>query len=334
MSSNTPQSHVSNQKTWKHNKIFSWFRKFYYRQHLDFVLQMLLFLGLFIGLPSYLVSELQDLELNKSVDREFLLDFASTMFVGGGLFFTAKSLHSQYHYQKETKASEYVSLWYGEELAEPLETIKKIKDEEFDSNPLVQNSPSIICNCPFWLEQNYNLAPSDVCNCLVLDLKQQGIIGINQTLSKIQSKILARLLANSQEAKYVDRIFNFFEQIGEDIRLNVADRHYLKDFFYMVIINYYELFRKYIEYKQRKVGNKFTLCNFVYLAHHWEKQLIPPEIPEICQREWWLTKDEYTAISQDFPNASNSNKQDFSPVTVSQTIIYSSQVSLGESKIT
>ena len=164
-----------------------------------------------------------------------------------------------------------------------------IKAEEFDLHPSIKKNYAALITSKEGLVDNRYFP--------ILRLKDEGIKGKNQLLSTIQSNVLKRLLVKHKESKHVDRIFSLFEQIGEDIRLNVADGNYLKDFFYRVIITYYEIFRKYIEYKQRKLGNKLFFCNFVYLAHSWEQQLIPPELPRICDRKWFLSKEEYEEIN-------------------------------------
>jgi hypothetical protein len=111
-------------------------------------------------------------------------------------------------------------------------------------------------------------------------------------LSTLQSRILKDLHEpkNKEIKRAIKEILNFFEAMGQDVKLAVVDSDYLKEYFYSAVMNNYQLARKYIEHTQYKHGSRATWCNVVYLAQTWEKENIPPVVPRVCIRPLVLTE--------------------------------------------
>lgn len=206
--------------------------------------------------------------------KEELLDLWAFTATTMGLIFTAKNIHDQQHLTKLVRASEYIEEWYSKDFFEIVKNVRKIKQEEFD----------ILDRIDTFEDSQEDEEPK------LLVLKK--IVGGLPALADMQTKVLKRLLENRKENDEVDRILCFFEQMGEDIKLGAADEEYLKDFFYIIVINYYEIFRKYIEFYQYKGRTKTIYCNFVYLAQTWEKDGCSPELPLICERRWIITPED------------------------------------------
>lgn len=208
-------------------------------------------------------------------DKRYLLDIWGFTATTMGLIFTAKSIHDQHHLTKLVRSSEYIEKWYSKDFFEIVKNVRKIiKREAFD----------ILDKIDTFEDYQEDEQPKP----LVL----KKIVGGLPILAEVQTKLLKRLLENREENDQVDRILCFFEQMGQDIKLHAADEEYLKDFFYGIVINYYEFFRKYIEFYQYKEQSKGTYCNFVYLAQTWEKDGSSPELPLICVRRWIITPED------------------------------------------
>lgn len=207
-------------------------------------------------------------------DKKYLLDVWGFTATTMGLIFTAKNLHDQHHLTKLLRASEYIEKWYSKDFFEIVKNSRKIRQEEFE----------VLDQIDTFEDHQEDEEPK------LLVLKK--IVGGLPVLADMQTKVLKRLLKNSKENNEVDRILCFFEQMGQDIKLGTADEEYLKDFFYGIVINYYEIFRKYIEFYQYKGQAKTIYCNFVYLAQTWEKDKSLPELPLICERRWIITPED------------------------------------------
>ncbi|MGG6241575.1 DUF4760 domain-containing protein [Nodosilinea sp. AN01ver1] len=215
--------------------------------------------------------------------RDNLISTAATIAAAGALLWTANGIHGQYHERLLAKASGYAEAWYGNDLVDSIKEIRKLVREEFE----------IICDDALDNEKEFACQPINK----VLELKHGDLASLNK-LSKAQSRIVARILEDKHAEFVVNKIMGFFEQMGQDIRFKVADEHYLKDLFYRIVIQYYELLRKYIEYRQRCTGSPFVFCNFVYMAQTWEKEEYPPRIPSICIRDSILDDEEYKVLAE------------------------------------
>jgi len=207
---------------------------------------------------------------------------AAIIGAAGALLWTANGIHSQYHERLLAKASGYAEAWYGSDLSDSIQSIRKLVREEFEMifDDECDNGKEFVC-------QPINK---------VLELKYGDLQSLNK-LSKAQSRIAVRILEDKHAEFVVSKLMGFFEQMGQDIRFKVADGDYLKDLFYRIVIQYYELLRKYIEYRQRCTGSPFIFCNFVYMAQTWEKEEYPPRIPAICIRDSILDDDEYKMLA-------------------------------------
>jgi hypothetical protein len=76
-------------------------------------------------------------------------------------------------------------------------------------------------------------------------------------LSALQSRILKDLHEpkNKEIKRAFDEVLNFFEAMGQDVKLAAVDSDYLKEYFYSAVMNNYQLARKYIEYTEYRLGS-------------------------------------------------------------------------------
>ena len=110
----------------------------------------------------------------------------------------------------------------------------------------------------------------------------------HQVLKKVQKIVDERLNKNSQdsieERRKIKKILDLFEHMGQDVRLKVADEIFLKDMFFNVVINYYEILALYIASIQIKYNNDNIYCNFIHLAQIWKEWRLPPKLPSLCPK--------------------------------------------------
>ena len=262
----------------KKSIIFVWddlclrFRNYYRRFHLDINIPRSILFFLLVGSLYMILTDTNCTDNKNCRDNyEKAKDTGTILGAGIGILFAMTTLHNQYHYNKLSRSSKYVEKWYGEEFSKVLEKIRPLVTEEFYSQ-----SP-----------QTFNSKLFNTCYSSILELKKST--DGRQTLQVFQTNILKRLLNNHDEIKIAHQLFDFFEHMGQDVKLHVADSEYLKDFFYEIVITYYELFRKYIEYCQVRDCNRSIHCNFAYIAQTWEKEGHPPELPSICKRPLIIT---------------------------------------------
>lgn len=271
------------QNTHKPKPLTSKIRRFISKLNKEIHLDMSVGLGLILIVIALLTGyAASGLDFQEDENRRELMGVGASIGTVVGLLFAAKSLHNQYHYNLLEKASQYVRLWYDDKLSDSSGIARQIRKEEFNSVLKERFADRF---------QDKSLEEIDDNGfCPVLELKETSKTSCNfqeiSALNEIQTKVLIRLLNHPNEQKAIHRLFSFFENMGQDVKLKVVDEDYLKDFFYMIVINYYEIFRKYIEYRQYKACNRGIWCNFVYLAQTWEKQFSPPEFPKICRRPW------------------------------------------------
>lgn len=219
---------------------------------------------------------------NKKSDYELVKDLGALTGVGWGILFAMSSLHGQYHYNKRGKASEYIEEWRSDKMV----TLRRITKEIF-KEAFFEEYPT-----PF----NPNLF--NKCHSILTELKKtpDGI----EILEEAQSKILERLekTGNEEEKHKVQSLLSFFEHMGQDVKSDVADSDYLKDYFYAIVISHYEFFRKYVEYEQYDTSCRLKYCNFVYMAQTWEKEGFLPELPKICNRPLVITSRDIKKIKK------------------------------------
>jgi hypothetical protein len=72
-----------------------------------------------------------------------------------------------------------------------------------------------------------------------------------------------------QKPKEAISKYAFGQKLVQDVKFGIVDSEYLKDFFYLIVIRYYESCRVYIESLQDRYSY-FVYCNFVYLAQRWD----------------------------------------------------------------
>jgi len=208
------------------------------------------------------------------------------------ILFAMTNMHREYHYKKREKASTYVSAWHSQDYFTIRQVVDKLKSEVlWDIYPT-----------------RFNINVFDKCHSVVAGYKQNAD-GI-EILQKVQSSILARLYTNHttdntddktkqdhrNEKDSVDCFLSFLEHMGQDVKEHVADSDYLKDYFYSIVVDNYELFRKYIEHKQIDRSNRMIYCNIIFLAQTWEKEGNLPELPRICLRPPIVTTEDLTNV--------------------------------------
>lgn len=193
------------------------------------------------------------------------------------VLFAMTNMHREYHYKKREKASQYISDWRSLDNSSIRRTVNTLKSELFwDKHPT-----------------RFDLGIFDRCHSAVAEYKRNAD-GI-EMLQKVQSDILERLCGekkNKDEIHSVDSLLSFFEHMGLDVKNHVADSDYLKDYFFSIVIDTYELFRKYIEHMQIDRSSRITYCNIVFLAQIWEKEGTLPELPRVCLRPPVITTED------------------------------------------
>jgi hypothetical protein len=270
-------THLSQMRIYSNNSPVIWMENFLIKLkktfrdlHFDVNIARLLFTVL-LSLCIPLILTDPDPEKTWNQKRVEVVTFLSA---GVGVLFAMTNLHNQYHYRKLEAASKYIEQWNSEDFHQSRLKLRDVTNEEFyRKHPIAFN------------EENFN-----TCHSELIELKgsPDGI----ETLKLVQSNILYRLLSKKEEAQNVEKILSFFEHMGQDVKCNVADSEYLKDYFYLVVINYYEFLRKYIEYHQFRRCHRLIFSNFVYLAQTWEKAGTPLSLPKICRRPLVLTSSD------------------------------------------
>lgn len=182
--------------------------------------------------------------------------------------------HSDRHYRKVVRASDYVKAWTSEPLATFRHNLGDYKEPIIDE----------------FVHNLYNPKDFDRLRNSLADLKSTP--ARISVLSALQSRILKDLLEpkNKEIKRALNEVLNFFEAMGQDVKLAVVDSDYLKEYFYSAVMNNYQLARKYIEHTEYRLGSRATWCNLVYLAQTWEKENVPPVIPRVCIRPLVLTE--------------------------------------------
>jgi len=182
--------------------------------------------------------------------------------------------HSDRHYRKVARASDYVKTW----SSEPLSTFRhQLGDYK---EPIIDE----------FVHNFYNPKDFDKLRNSLADLKSTP--ARISVLSTLQTRVLKDLHEpkNKDLKRALNEILNFFEAMGQDVKLAVVDSDYLKEYFYSAVMNNYQLARKYIEHTQYTLGSRAIWCNIVYLAQTWEKENVPPVIPSVCIRPLVLTE--------------------------------------------
>ena len=87
---------------------------------------------------------------------------------------------------------------------------------------------------------------------------------------------------NKKVREALNEILNFIEGLSQDVKLNVADPDYLKDYFYYIVLDNYQFLRKYIESEQFTDGS-------------------PPILPAICKRPLILTPTDLEKLKEISP---------------------------------
>lgn len=209
-----------------------------------------------------------DFDFSNKQNQSNLVNVALLLGTATGLVYTANNIHQQYHQNLLLKASNYVEKWYSPELKESVQTVKDLTHKYIKS----------------WgdnyIEDKENLPPEYFANSIILSRKYGSLDSLKE-LSEAQIKVAEEILDNRSDIYgKVKNILALFEHMGQDVIFGTVDTHYLKDFFYLIVIHYYELFRVYIESLQEKYG-QFVYCNFVSMAQTWERECLPPKIPKV-----------------------------------------------------
>jgi hypothetical protein len=191
------------------------------------------------------------------------------------------SSHKSRHDRQLDKASDYVKRW-NVNLAGQRSVANEYKKPILDP----------------YRYQNFNPDQFNLLRNSLADFKSSP--NRIHALAQLQTQVLQDLSSPKRESirKDFNDILNFFESMGQDIKLGVADSDYLKEYFYSIVIDTYQLARKYIEYNQYKRGSRGVWCNLTFLAHTWEKENVPPEIPAICIRPLVITKEDVEAAEK------------------------------------
>ena len=271
-------------------------RRFFRNQHLDLYIPVgvLLISSISAGLLMHNASKNQ-LSLNNSnpsnghgskVERlkdtgyDFVRDLGVLVAATITIWFTMANMHREFHYKKREKASEFIKFWNSPEFAQTLSTVGKLKKELFWSKHPTKFNPEL-----------FNISHSTVAEF------KRNADGV-ETLQHVQTEILKKIheAPNSAVEDSVLYLLDYFEHMGLDVKNRVADSDYLKDFFFGIVIDSYELFRKYIEEAQISKSARSHYCNFVYLAQTWQKEGGEPGLPRVCIRLPIVTADDMQIV--------------------------------------
>lgn len=220
---------------------------------------------------------------NKDLNLEKKLGISSS--IAALWIATCSSIHGSHrsrHYQAQVKSSEYVKTWTTDPMVQYVHTFRKYSEpllQKYRDNNMNSNSFNELRNSL----ADYKSAPNKIFN-----------------LAQLQTDVLLDLSRdeNTDLRNSVVEVLNFVEAMGQDVRLGVADADYLKDYFYEIVINNYQIVRKFIERRQVKNWSRATWCNLVYLAHTWEKEKVPPRIPLICIRPLVITEKDLSMVDE------------------------------------
>jgi hypothetical protein len=195
--------------------------------------------------------------------------------------------HRDRHYRTLEQSSDYIKSWQSHEMKGYRDVVKLFRDQ-------LQNKYGV---------KSFDARQFNEAKNTLADFKSTP--GKLAMLATMQSECMECLYRedhkNVREA--LNEILNFVEGLGQDVKLNVADPDYLKDYFYYIVLDNYQFFRKYIESTQFTNGSRVTWCNLVYLAHTWEKEKVPPVLPAICQRPLVLTQTDLEKLKNISPES-------------------------------
>ena len=237
-----------------------------------------------------------DLCLPVCVSYDLIKDVGTLFGAMITILFVMKNMHREYHYKSRAKSSEYMSAWHSTEFSKLLVIVNQLKKDLFWDKHATGFDPVLF----------------NKCHSVVADYKKNAD-GI-EILQRVQSDILKRLASRKYtdaqvniprgaldeqqaiEKHAVSSLLNFFEHMGLDVKNKVADSDYLKDIFYDVLVDTYELFRKYIEYVQIVRSSRMVYCNLIFLAQTWEKEGDLPALPRICERPPVITSEDMETL--------------------------------------
>ena len=209
-----------------------------------------------------------------------LIEFLGFCGVIVGLFCNVTAIHSQYHQEKLNKASEYVSKWYGAEVKSNVSSMRLIKHlvynrtvvESFCKDGKLEN----IAPCEYKELCDYKSPESLPCmsknEIVIPEAYKLWQDKENKLLEKVREEVVKTLddekFKNDRDR--IKTVLEFFEHMGQDVKLEIVDEDYLRDFFFYIITNYYEIFGGYIKHLQdKKYKSKHLYCNFIWLAERW-----------------------------------------------------------------
>jgi hypothetical protein len=180
-----------------------------------------------------------------------------------GILMTAMSIHTRNHQDKLTQASLFAEQWYGSEMEK-----SNLQIRAYTSSKLEK----------IFKELDINLQSKGSTEILLCLRNCKSII-----LVEIQMDIYEFLKdgQNDDLKKHLTKVFTFFEKMGYDINLGVADEKYLKNLFFAIVIKYYVLYDLHLNRIRQKHGS-LAYCNFIDLADRWANLANLPEAPFNC----------------------------------------------------
>jgi hypothetical protein len=275
------------------------FRKFFRNRHLDISIPRTFIVLVFVTVAWSMIvnsnnfkdcstSANQAAKIEPYKNYDLIKDLGAFAGATITVLFAMTNMHREYHYKKREKASQYISDWRSFDNSSIRKTVNTLKSELFWDKHPTRFNPGIF----------------DICHSAVAEYKRNAD-GV-EMLQQVQSDILERLCGkhmNNDEKHSVDSILSFFEHMGLDVKNHVADSDYLKDYFYAIVVDTYELFRKYIEHAQIDRSSRITYCNLVLLAQTWEKEGNLPELPRMCLRPPVITSDDLMKVFEHKKNS-------------------------------
>lgn len=225
---------------------------------------------------TFLVAVFSGFALTSEEGRGNLLNAALLVGTTGGLIWTANGIHHQYHHNLLLRASHYVEAWYQEDLRESIQIVRSLTEQVIE--PYCNGDVS-----SYELKEIHEFQEMLEIHSPVLEMKYRDEKSLIR-LARIQIEVAKELLQNPKKEREVADVLAFFEHMGQDVKFKNVDVEYLKDFFYLIVIRYYEVLRVHIESLQQKYSHSIY-SNFVYLAQTWEKDNTPPLIPRMAVRD-------------------------------------------------
>lgn len=205
---------------------------------------------------------------------------------------TALSVNSEHLRQKKSRSSTLIEQWHNLEKDGCTTETRRLLSWLNKQNNILQETVVEMKKHKPLLMQNQNLQNEKIWVDLlktragIFNNIEQVFVDINK--GKTIEEILDR--KSKEEGKeripfqsQLNKVLNFFEQMGEEVKFGVTHEPLLKDFFYYIVVKYYNDIRCIVNIARwqniKQESERLLLSsNFEYLALRWMHQG-PPSPP-------------------------------------------------------